>query len=165
MILPLVPRDHSLLKTELEPFDFSNPPTDPIQLAKDLTETMLHHNGIGLAANQVGLPYRVFVIKSNPILACFNPKIVSITGEEVDLEEGCLTFPNYYVKIRRPKMIRVRYTYPNGNTVTEIYDGITARIFQHELDHLNGVLFTSRATLYHRERAEKNAKLANKLAR
>jgi peptide deformylase len=123
---------------------------------------MLHHNGIGLAANQVGLPYRVFVIKSNPILACFNPKIVSITGEEVDLEEGCLTFPNYYVKIRRPKMIRVRYTYPNGNTVTEIYDGITARIFQHELDHLNGVLFTSRATLYHRERAERNAKRAKK---
>jgi peptide deformylase len=162
MILPLVPKDHSLLTTKLEPFDFSNPPTDPIQLAKDLTETMLHHNGIGLAANQVGLPYRVFVIKANPVLACFNPKIVSTTGEEIDLEEGCLTFPNYFVKVRRPKMIRVRYTYPNGNTVTEIYDGMTARIFQHEFDHLNGVLFMSRATLYHREQAGKNAKRASK---
>lgn len=162
MIIDLIPKDHDLLRTKLEPFDFSNPPTDPIQLAKDLTETMLHHNGIGLAANQVGLPYRVFVIKSNPVLACFNPKIVSQSGEEIELEEGCLTFPNYYVKIRRPKQIRVRYTYPNGETVTQIYDGMTARIFQHELDHLNGVLFMSHATLYRRQQAEKNAKLARK---
>lgn len=162
MIMDLVPRDHNLLTTELEPFDFSNPPTDPIQLAKDLTETMLHYNGIGLAANQVGLPYRVFVIKSNPIIACFNPKIVSINGEHVDLEEGCLTFPNYYVKIRRPKQIRVRYTQPNGNIVTHIYEGMTARIFQHEMDHLDGILFQSRATLYHRQQAEKNAKAARK---
>lgn len=160
MIMQLVPKDHDLLTTKLESFDFFNPPTDPIQLAKDLTETMLHHNGIGLAANQCGLPYRVFVIKANPILACFNPKIVSMTGEQIDLEEGCLTFPNYYVKIRRPKQIRVRYTYPNGHTVTEIYDGMTARIFQHELDHLDGILFKSRATLYHREKAERAAKRA-----
>lgn len=162
MILDLVPKDHSLLTTKLENFDFSNPPTDPIQLAKDLTETMLHHNGMGLAANQVGLPYRVFVIKSNPILACFNPRIVSQTGEEIDLEEGCLTFPNYYVKIRRPKQIRVRYTYPNGETVTQIYDGMTARIFQHELDHLDGILFQSRATLFHKEQAERRAKRSAK---
>jgi peptide deformylase len=150
------------LRTKLEPFDFLNSPTDPIQLAKDLTETMLHHNGMGLAANQVGLPYRVFVIKANPILACFNPRIVSQTGEEIDLEEGCLTFPNYYVKIRRPKQIRVRYTYPNGETVTQIYDGMTARIFQHELDHLDGILFQSRATLFHKEQADRRAKRSAK---
>jgi peptide deformylase len=162
MIMNLVPRDHDLLRTKLEPFDFLNPPTDPIQLAKDLTETMLHHNGMGLAANQVGLPYRVFVIKANPILACFNPRIVSQTGEEIDLEEGCLTFPNYYVKIRRPKQIRVRYTYPNGETVTQIYDGMTARIFQHELDHLDGILFQSRATLFHKEQADRRAKRSAK---
>lgn len=160
MIIDLIPKDHDLLRAKLEPFDFSNPPTDPIQLAKDLTETMLHHNGIGLAANQVGLPYRVFVIKANPILACFNPKIVSQSGEEIELEEGCLTFPNYYVKVRRPKQIRVRYTYPNGETVTQIYDGMTARIFQHELDHLNGILFMSRASLFHREQAERRVKKA-----
>jgi peptide deformylase len=123
---------------------------------------MLHHNGMGLAANQVGLPYRVFVIKANPILACFNPRIVSQTGEEIDLEEGCLTFPNYYVKIRRPKQIRVRYTYPNGETVTQIYDGMTARIFQHELDHLDGILFQSRATLFHKEQADRRAKRSAK---
>lgn len=160
MIHELVEKTNPILTQPTLPFSFTEPPTDPIQLAKDLTETMLAKNGIGLAANQIGLPYRVFVMKSNPIICCFNPKIVSQVGEEITLEEGCLTFPNYYVKIRRPKQIRVRYTYPNGETVTEIYDGMTARIFQHELDHLDGVLFMSRATLFHREQAERASKRA-----
>lgn len=162
MILELVDRLNPMLTQTMLPFSFQEPPTDPIQLAKDLAETMLSKNGIGLAANQVGLPYRVFVMKSNPIICCFNPRIVDVSEETIYLDEGCLTFPNYYVKVERPKRIRVRYTMPNGEVVTEIYDGITSRIFQHELDHLNGVLFTSRATLYHKEQAERRAKKAAK---
>lgn len=158
MILNLVPKDHSLLRAKLEPFDFTNPPTDPIQLAKDLTETMLSNNGIGISANQCGLPYRVFAMKSNPVFVCYNPKIVDISQEELYLEEGCLTYPNYYVKIKRPKKIKVRFTMPNGQVETRIFDGMTARIFQHELDHLDGVLFMSRATLYHRQQAEKKSR-------
>ena len=160
MILDLVPKDHSLLTTKLEPFDFFNPPTDPIQLAKDLTETMISNQGIGLAANQCGLPYRVFAMRSNPVFVCFNPRIVDRGDEQIYLEEGCLTFPNYYVKIKRSKKIRVRFTMPNGQTDTKTFDGITARIFQHELDHLDGVLFMSRATLYHRQQAEKKSRKA-----
>jgi peptide deformylase len=137
-----------------------NPPTDPIQLAKDLTETMLQNNGIGIAANQCGLPYRVFAIRSNPVLVCFNPRIVDLSSEELYLEEGCLTFPNYYVKVKRPKKIKVRFTMPNGQVDTRIFDGMTARIFQHELDHLDGILFMSRATKYHRDQAEKKARKA-----
>lgn len=158
MILDLVPKDHSLLTTKLEPFDFTNPPTDPIQLAKDLTETMIAKNGIGIAANQCGLPYRVFAIRSNPVLVCFNPKIVDASTEEIYLDEGCLTYPNYYVKIKRPKKIKVRFTMPNGTTETRVFEGITARIFLHEYDHLEGVLFMSRATLYHRQQAEKKSR-------
>jgi len=160
MILDLVPKTHSLLQTKLENFDFMNPPTDPIQLAKDLTETMLQNNGIGIAANQCGLPYRVFAIRSNPVLVCFNPRIVDLSSEELYLEEGCLTFPNYYVKVKRPKKIKVRFTMPNGQVDTRIFDGMTARIFQHELDHLDGILFMSRATKYHRDQAEKKARKA-----
>jgi peptide deformylase len=162
MILNLVEKTNPILLEKMPNFNMLNPPTDPIQLARDLTETMLQHNGLGLAAPQVGLRHRVFVIKANPIICCFNPIIVSNTGEEIALEEGCLTFPNYYVKVRRPKQIRVRYSYPNGEVVTEIYDGMTARIFQHELDHLDGILFTSRATLFHREQAERKAKKSAK---
>ena len=158
MILNLVPKDHSLLRAKLAPFDFTNSPTDPIQLAKDLTETMLSNNGIGISANQCGLPYRVFAMKSNPVFVCYNPKIVDISQEALYLEEGCLTYPNYYVKIKRPKKIKVRFTMPNGQVETRIFDGMTARIFQHELDHLDGVLFMSRATLYHRQQAEKKSR-------
>lgn len=125
-------------------FDFSNPPINPIDLARDLAECMLEYDGIGLAANQLGLPLRVFAIKSNPILVCFNPRIVDKTTETVKLEEGCLTFPKLLLKIERPKSIKCRYTLPNGLTETHTYTGMTARIFQHELDHLDGILFTQK---------------------
>jgi peptide deformylase len=158
MIHELVEKTNPILTQTMLPFSFNEPPTDPIQLARDLAETMIAKNGIGLAANQIGLPYRVFVMKSNPIICCYNPRIVDASEETIYLDEGCLTFPNYYVKIERPKRIRVRFTQPNGEIMTEIYDGITSRIFQHELDHLNGIVFTSRATLFHREQAERRSK-------
>lgn len=157
MTLQLVDKNDSLLKTYIEPFDFVNPPVDPIEFAKELVHCMMENNGIGLAANQVGKPYRVFAMRSNPVLVCYNPKIVDYSEETIYLEEGCLTYPNLYVKIKRPKKIKVRFTMPNGEVVTKTFDGVTARIFQHEMDHLNGIIFTSRATLYHREKAEKKA--------
>lgn len=147
--------DNKLLEVVMEPFDFSNPPTDPIELAKTLAESMLKNNGVGLAANQLGLPYRAFVIKSDPIICAFNPKIVDKSEKEVYLDEGCLSFPGLVVKIKRPESIRVRFTQPNGETTTKEYHGLTARIFQHELDHLNGELFYDKAIRYHRDKAFK----------
>lgn len=147
-------------------FDVANPPInqidwkpiDPVKLAIDLTETMLNFDGFGLSAPQVGIPFNVFVIKSNPVLAIFNPKIVDSSKEQIYLEETDLTFPGLVVKIKRPKRVKVRYTMPNGETVTEIYDGLTSRIFQHQMDYLDGVLFMQRASLYHREMAFKKQK-------
>lgn len=133
-----------MLKQKLDYFDFSNPPTDPIKLAYTLAEEMLKYDGIGLAANQLGLPYRVFAIKSSPILVCFNPIIVAVSPEKVKDKEGCLTFPGLFLTIERPRDIKVRWTQPNGETNTHTYTGLTARIFQHELDHLNGILFTEK---------------------
>src|SRR5665213_1536971 len=118
MILDLVPPTDPILKQKLEKFSFTNPPTDPTQLARDITETMISKNGLGLAANQVGLPYRVFAMKSNPVYVCFNPIIVDISTEKIYLEEGCLTFPGLFIKIKRPKTIKARFTMPNGQTDT-----------------------------------------------
>jgi peptide deformylase len=157
-ILSLVPKSDPVLKTPTEKFDFTNPPTDPVQLAVDLTETMLHLNGLGLAAPQLGLPYRVFALRSNPVLVCFNPRIVDQSAEEIELEEGCLTFPNLFIKIKRPRIIRVRFTLPNGQTETKKMTDLSARIYQHELDHLDGVLFTSKVSRVKLEMAEKKAK-------
>lgn len=164
MILELIPHTDPLLKTAIESFDFSNASLDPIELAADLGDTMLAHNGLGLSANQVGLPYRVFVMNAKDLpIVCFNPKIVDQSTETVLLEEGCLSYPNLFVKIKRPKKIKVRYAEPNGNIVTQVFDGMTARIFQHELDHLDGICHTTRANKYHLEQARKNSKKSVKL--
>ena len=132
-----------ILAQRIEPFDFTNPPIEPRYLAVSLIETMVQNRGIGLAANQVGLPYRVFVMGAqNVAFACFNPEILETEGEET-IHEGCLSFPGLYLKVKRPFRIKVRYIEMNGNTKEVMFEGLTARIFQHELDHLNGVKFTS----------------------
>ena len=84
----LVPANHPLLSTKLENFDLKNPPVDPVELATDMLAHMRHYGGIGLSANQLGLPYRVFVTEGDPGFACFNPRITAHAGEEVLMDEG-----------------------------------------------------------------------------
>lgn len=158
MIYDLVPSSAEILSTKLEPFDFANPPIDSIQLAKDLFETMLHNKAMGLSANQVGLPYRVLAIAANPGIVAFNPRIVDQTTEEIYLDEACATYPGMALKVKRPKMVKIRYFEPNGNTVTQKFIGLTARIILHEIDHLNGINFTQRANKAHLDRALRQQK-------
>lgn len=158
----LVKSTHPLLTTELEPFDFENPPVDPSELANHLIDVMDKHNGIGLSANQLGLPYRVFVMRTEPRLVCFNPLITFESDEQSVLEEGCLTFPSLYVKIRRSTWIRTKFMDVNGELQTEKFGGITARCFQHELDHLNGIVYLSRASNLNLQRAKRKLKLLNR---
>ena len=127
MIKDLVDSKDPILKEVTPTFDFQNPPTDPIELAHDLAQTLIQNNGIGLAAPQIGLPYRAFAMMGEKIIVCFNPKIVDTSTEQLYLEEGCLSFPEFILKVKRPKKIKVRYTEPNGNVETKIFDGMTAR--------------------------------------
>ena len=152
----LVDPNDPILTNSCQVFDFKNPPFDPTEFAKDLVKFMYDKNGIGLAANQVGVPYRVFAMRGQPEnFVCYNPKIVQPSEMTIELEEGCLTYPNLLVKITRPQHVRVRFTTPNGDTMTRQFTGLTARIFQHELDHLDGVIFYNRANRYHRDQALK----------
>lgn len=159
MIFDLVDPSHPALSQQIQPFDFASPPTDPIQFAKDLYETMMHHNGLGLAANQCGFPYRAFALKANPGIVCFNPRIVDETTEQLYLDEGCLTFPYLVLKVKRPKNIKVRYIEPNGNVVTQKFIGMTARVFLHEYDHLQGINFKHKANPIHLERGLRQQKI------
>ena len=135
-----------------EVFDFKNPPFDPIEFAQDLVKIMYEHNALGLAANQIGKNYRIFAMRGQPEnFVCFNPKIIQPSEAQVLLEETDLTYPGLYVKVKRPQHIRVRFTTPNGDTITKQFTGLTARIFQHELDNLDGILFYNRANKYHRD--------------
>ena len=140
----LVSSDHPLLYKSLPEFDFANPPVNPNEFASSLVETCKKHSGLGLSANQCGFEYRVFVMGSGDnFISCFNPKIVSSEGE-THMAEGCLSFPLLELKITRPKRIVVEYQDWNGQKHTSTFDGITARVFLHELDHMNGIVYTSR---------------------
>ena len=113
---------------------------------------MYDNNGLGLAANQIGLPYRMFVMRGEPEnFACFNPRVVHQDNELVSMEESCLTFPGLVVKVKRPKSIRARFNMANGDTRSETFNGMSARVFLHEMDHLNGELFFNKANRYHRD--------------
>lgn len=139
----LVNKDASILTQPTKRFDFLAPPFEPVQFAQDLIKFMYDNNGIGLAANQVGVPYSIFAMRGTPEnFVCFNPTIVWYSDAIVDLEEGCLTFPGLFVKIKRPQHIRVRFNTPNGDVETRKFTGLTARIFQHEYEHLQGKLYT-----------------------
>jgi peptide deformylase len=142
----LVDSNHPILRTKILEFDFDNPPVDPNKFASSLTETCKVHNGFGLSANQCGFSYRVFVMGSaEEYVAFFNPKIIGQSEEESLITEGCLSFPMLAIKISRPNLIDVVYQDYNGQKHNTTLSGISAHVFQHELDHLNGIVYTERA--------------------
>jgi peptide deformylase len=143
-ILELVPPHSGALYKRIPEFDFNNTPVAPIEIASVLIETCKAKNGLGLSANQVGHPFRVFVMGvDDNFVAYFNPKVLSTEGE-AHMEEGCLSFPFLLLRITRPKKITVEYQDYTGATRQATFDGITARCFLHELDHMEGVVYTSR---------------------
>ena len=145
-----------ILSKPVGDFDFNYPPESPSDIATKLIFEMNNHNGISLSANQLGLSYRVFCMRGHPEnYVCFNPRIVYNSDEVTLMEEACVSFPGVTVKVKRSKEIRVRFQTPSGMLVTKKFDGLTARTFQHELDHLDGILFFNRANRYHREKALK----------
>ena len=167
MILDLVKPNDPILKQKCWHFNFDKPPVDPHKLAVDLRDTMVYNRGIGLAASQVGLPYRVFVVGDpgdpNNIKVFFNPKIVDQSEDKVLIEEGCLSYPGLFIKVKRAVNCRVRYADPRGEIDTKAYDGIPARSVLHEYDHLDGILFHSRANSFHREQGKNQKKKLDKI--
>lgn len=143
-IFDLVAPHSPVLRQYLPTFDFNNPPVNPIDFASSLVETCKKYNGLGLSANQCGFPHRVFVMGSgDEYVAYFNPEILQYEGES-HIQEGCLSFPLLNLAITRPQKINVTYQDYKGENHTKTFDGITARCFLHELDHMNGILYTDR---------------------
>jgi peptide deformylase len=147
-----------------EPFDFET--DDASLLFEDLKKTMVANRGVGISAPQIGVKKRVFLLghfqDPDNIVGVFNPEVLAADGDDAVMEEGCLSFPGLFVKVKRPSMIRVRYATQEGITDAIKFDGMSARIFLHEMDHLNGYVMTDRATLYHMGVARKNLKLLNR---
>ena len=125
---------------------------------------MVEYGGVGLAANQVGVPYQFFVIRSDPILGFYNPKIVDVSEETLEMEEGCLTFPGLIVKVKRPRVVKIRYADPTGQITTKVFQDMTARVIQHEMDHLNGLTLGSRVSRLKLELALKKLKKSKSMS-
>lgn len=113
----------------------------------DMLKTMKQAHGIGLAANQIGISKRFFVLQiEDKVKKIINPEIIEKSTELVEIEEGCLSIPGIYKPVIRPNKIKVKYLNEEGNEVIEELEDIWARAFLHELDHLDGVLFVDKIT-------------------
>ncbi len=174
-MIKLVHESDLILKTEPTPWDFKNSlgiirrldiendtwyksgevVSDTLDIqdklkAPDLYEMliqhMVYHEGIGLSANQIGIPFKVFsmMVNNKDVICCFNPKIIKESDEQVIFSEGCLSFPQLFLKIKRPKEVWVKYQNADGDKIEAHFDGLAARIFQHEMDHMNGTIFLDR---------------------
>ena len=139
-----------ILRQRMPEFDFENPTVDPVKLEKDMLDLMYEYDGIGLAANQVGIPVRMFVMghreSPEPGMAFFNPEVIANTEDIADLEEGCLSFPGIFVKIKRPKAIKARWQTSLGEVKEATLEGYECKCFLHELDHLEGIVFQDRVS-------------------
>jgi len=141
----LVSENHPALFEKLPEFNFDNPPVNPNEFASTLVETCIANKGYGLSANQCGFKHRVFVMGAGEeYVAFFNPKVVKTEGEK-HMAEACLSFPMLELHITRPEQIWVEYQDFNGEKKEAHYVGLSARCWLHELDHMDGIVYTKRA--------------------
>jgi peptide deformylase len=136
--MKLVDSNDPVLKQECEKFNFLAPQVDLQEFSNELIETMHENRGLGLSANQVGVPLQIFTMFTETPVVVINPKILEVSEETIELEEGCLSFPGDLVKVKRPVWIIARFIQANGKGHTQRFEGMTARVFQHEYDHMMG---------------------------
>lgn len=142
---------HETLIQISQPWDFTKD-GDAEELESSMIDFMIQAKGIGLAANQINLNKRVFVMGSNNIegfpspFAIFNPVITQVSQEQIIDEEGCLSYPGLYLKVKRPSWVVAQYQNSKGDYIESKFEGYLAKCFQHELDHLDGICFVDRAS-------------------
>ena len=145
MILKLTPNTHPILHERVKPCSNN---LDRHEMSRILKENMRHYEGIGLSANQIGISERVFVMMLNmeteETITCFNPRIIKRYEDDVWCEEGCLSFPDEIINIQRPNRLVVKYEDEDKKDHKIKLDGLAARVFLHEFDHLEGIVFTER---------------------
>ena len=144
-IKELVEPEHQLFHHQIQSCSYN---LDRHHLSRVLIDNMIHHNGIGISANQIGIWERAFAmvrdLENNEVMVCFNPRIIKSYSEEVEMEEGCLSYPDLFLKIKRPDKIVVKYEDENKKTHKIKLQGLASRVFQHEYDHMEGIDFTQR---------------------
>ena len=139
-------KEEKFLREKTKNFDFAKSKRKDIQdLIKMMNRFMVDAGGIGLSANQVGMDFRVFIARVNrKFYAIFNPEITKYSKETVNAQEGCLSLPDVLGYVLRPEKVTLEGYDKNGKKIKIKAWGVLARVFQHEVDHLNGKLFIDR---------------------
>lgn len=155
MIYSIVAYGHPVLKKEAQ--EIEKDKVDVRELAENMFETMYAAQGIGLAAPQVGKSLRMFIADASPLedeeignwkQVFVNPEIIEEFGEDWAFEEGCLSIPDIREDVIRPEKLRINYFDENWVEHTDVFEGMKARIIQHEFDHIEGILFTDHLTSF-----------------
>jgi len=145
MILKLIPNTHPILHERVKP---CSKDLDRHEMSRILRKNMIHYGGVGLSANQIGIGERVFIMVLNmeteETITCFNPRIIKRYDDNVWCEEGCLSFPDEIINVERPDRIIVKYEDEDKKDHKIKLSGMAARVFLHEFDHLEGIVFTER---------------------
>ena len=151
--MELIKAPNEFSEKQVKPFDFEN--MDAEKISKDMVDTMLKYKGIGLASNQVGLDAQIFVMGEENPITVINPIITEVGPERVEMEEGCLSFPGLYFKVKRPAVVSVQYLDTKQKECIIKLEGLHARVFLHEYDHLQGITFDQRISKLRLEMAKK----------
>jgi peptide deformylase len=162
--MKLLYHPNEFLEKTVKDVDIENPAFDPKELKEQMVDFMLSNNGIGLAANQIGLDAKVFVFgdSKNNASICINPTVLQYTSDTQDDHEGCLSFPNIFVKIKRPKEILAKFWNENLEEQTVKISDYSAKIYLHELDHLLGITIKDRSSKLKWNMATKRAQKVEK---
>ena len=127
------------------------------EIEQKLIDSMEHYQGIGLSANQIGIMERVFVmysdVKKRETIICFNPEITKYSDTKIMMDEGCLTYPGLWLKVKRSDTIEVQYEDKTGEIQHQSMLGLECRIFLHEYDHMEGTDFTQKVSKFKLKRA------------
>lgn len=171
MLLPIIAYGHPVLKSKAKviPKDYPN----LSELIENMFETMYNASGVGIAAPQIGLSIRLFIVDTSPFsedeslsdeeqnqLKSFkkifiNPEIIEESGDDWSFDEGCLSIPNIRESVLRQPEIKIQYFDENFNKYVKSFDGLLARVIQHEYDHVEGVLFTDKLSSFKKQLLKK----------
>ena len=155
-IYKLIEAENPIMKVRLSG---CSPDLDRDKIERKLIDSMEHYQGIGLSANQIGIMERVFVmysdVKKRETIICFNPEVTIYSDTKILMDEGCLTYPGLWLKVKRSDNVGVQYEDKTGEIQYQSMLGLECRIFLHEYDHMEGTDFTQKVSKLKLKRAQK----------
>ena len=155
-ICTLIEAENPIMKVRLSG---CRPDLDRDEIERKLIDSMEHYQGIGLSANQIGIMERVFVmysdVKKRETIICFNPEVTIYSDTKILMDEGCLTYPGLWLKVKRSDNVGVQYEDKTGEIQRQSMLGLECRIFLHEYDHMEGTDFTQKVSKLRLKRAQK----------